>query len=373
MNRIVPGPCNQFLCILLANNAHSIDIVLGIAAVGTKVIDDFVKMSLGGSTTVLTNGTASETWVNAASTCHFGPSVVQIGGRDGGSKKDKTNETNVSHFDALGVDLGSLVIPGNDFVINEAVTCKLNFRSLDSDKPINAKFEVKIPKASILDVYLRFGFSLAYQELKEDMVIAIPNVEDDGEVQFKPRKPIWQVVSKKNSASSSGTKKNSKVSRKVTSSNNPFDVLNMIEEGDELRSNGGLSNLGKKYVQDVMIEGTLVLLDDDGKPLKPSKSMLLSSSNVVFKNLDDVVNEDNDSEMEKLYDENVSYMAFTGFNVNKASKRGRGRGNKSLYEQWKKNHGKDSYDDDGFDHPGLTDAQKKFANAFHINLRGQLR
>nr|GEY34702.1 hypothetical protein [Tanacetum cinerariifolium] len=66
----------------------------------------------------------------------------------------------------------------------------------------------------------------ADQELKEDMVIAILNVEDDGEVlhmvrvkyewetprcgtnvgskvQFMPKKPIWKVVSKENSASSS--------------------------------------------------------------------------------------------------------------------------------------------------------------------------
>nr|GEX92100.1 hypothetical protein [Tanacetum cinerariifolium] len=34
-------------------------------------------------------------------------------------------------------------------------------------------------------------------------------------VHFKPIKPVWQVVSKKNSASSSGTKKNYEVSRKV--------------------------------------------------------------------------------------------------------------------------------------------------------------
>ncbi|GKD47217.1 hypothetical protein Tco_1271862 [Tanacetum coccineum] len=45
-------------------------------------------------------------------------------------------------------------------VTNEAVTNKVNFRSLDSDKPINAKAEVKISKASILDVHSRFGFSL---------------------------------------------------------------------------------------------------------------------------------------------------------------------------------------------------------------------
>ncbi|GJY41461.1 hypothetical protein Tco_0428731 [Tanacetum coccineum] len=162
------------------------------------------------------------------------------------------------------------------------------------------------------------------------------------------------------------------VSRKVTSSTNPFDALNTIEEGDELGSNGGSSNSGKKVVQDVvgstsgslsntplvarindlesqMIEGKLVLLDDDGKSLKPCKSTLPSSSNVVSKKVNDLVNEDNDRKWKSA-----------------------GR-NKSLYEQWKENHGEDPYDDDDFDDPGLTDAQMKFANAFDINLRGQLR
>nr|GEU76543.1 hypothetical protein [Tanacetum cinerariifolium] len=130
----------------------------------------------------------------------------------------------------------------------------------------------------------------ADQELKEDMVIDIPNVEDDEEVLYTvrveyewelpicgvckvtPRKPIWQAVSKKNSASSSVMKKNSKVSRKVMSSTDPFDVLNRIEEGDEIGSNRG------HQIQ--MIERKLVLLDDVGNLLKPSKSMCPGSSNV---------------------------------------------------------------------------------------------
>ncbi|GJR51505.1 hypothetical protein Tco_1402026 [Tanacetum coccineum] len=41
-------------------------------------------------------------------------------------------------------------------VTNEVVTRNVNFRSLDSDRPINAKAEVKIPKASILDVEIWF-------------------------------------------------------------------------------------------------------------------------------------------------------------------------------------------------------------------------
>nr|GEZ94443.1 hypothetical protein [Tanacetum cinerariifolium] len=144
-----------------------------------------------------------------------------------------------------------------------------------------------------------------------------------------------------NSASSSGKKNNSKVSKKVTSSNYLFNTLNTIEESDELGLNGG------RKIQ--MIEGKLVLLGDDGKSLKPSTSTLHSSSNVVYKKVDDLVNEDNDSEVKEVYDETVTYMASMGFNVNKASKSGSGGRNKRLYEQWKKNHGENPYNDDDFE------------------------
>ncbi|GKF28048.1 hypothetical protein Tco_0094390, partial [Tanacetum coccineum] len=109
------------------------------------------------------------------------------------------------------------------------------------------------------------------------------------------------------------------------------------------------------------------------KPLKPSKSTLPSSSNVVYKKVDDLVNKDSDSEVKEVYDETATYMASTSFNVNKTSKSNSVGGNKNLYEQWKERHGEDPYDDDDFDDPGLTDAQMKFANAFDINLPGQLR
>ncbi|GKE49430.1 hypothetical protein Tco_1480688 [Tanacetum coccineum] len=86
-----------------------------------------------------------------------------------------------------------------------------------------------------------------------------------------------------------------------------------------------------------------------------------------------MVKKDNDSEVEEVYDETATYMTSTGFNVNKASNSGTSGGNKSLYEQWKENHGEDLYDNDDFDDPSLTDAQMKFAYAFDINLCGQLR
>ncbi|GJZ92923.1 hypothetical protein Tco_0664988 [Tanacetum coccineum] len=60
-----------------------------------------------------------------------------------------------------GVNEPVIIIPKSfaSLVTNKATTSKVNFRSLDSDKLINAKAEVKILKASILDVHLRFGFS----------------------------------------------------------------------------------------------------------------------------------------------------------------------------------------------------------------------
>ncbi|GKC48233.1 hypothetical protein Tco_1065955 [Tanacetum coccineum] len=142
------------------------------------------------------------------------------------------------------------------------------------------------------------------------------------------------------------------------------------------RRNQALKDLKNKRINGMesqMIEGKRVLLGDDEKPLKTCTPTSPSSSYVVSKKVDDLVNEDSDSEVEEVYDETVTFMASTSSNVNKASKSGNGWGNKRLYEQWKKCHGEDPYNDDDFDDLVLTDAQIKFANAFDINLRGQRR
>nr|GEY14309.1 hypothetical protein [Tanacetum cinerariifolium] len=155
------------------------------------------------------------------------------------------------------------------------------------------------------------------------------------------------------------------------SSTNPFDALNSIEEG----ASGNPSNTTLvariNDIESQMIDGKLVLLDDDGKPLKPSKSTLPSSSNVVSKKL-------------MIWLVRIMIAKFKRYMM-KLSLIWRHRalmlikllnaaveGNKSLYEQCQESHGEDSYDGDDFDDPGLTDAQMKFANAFDINLRGNL-
>nr|GEV91036.1 hypothetical protein [Tanacetum cinerariifolium] len=106
-----------------------------------------------------------------------------------------------------------------------------------------------------------------------------------------------------------------------------------------------------------MLDGKLVLVDDDGKPLKPHF---------------DPVNADSDSEVDMVFSETTSFMASMSSKVNKSSKSGSGTGNKSLYKTWKETC-KEPYDDDDFDDCCLIDAQIKFANTFDISLRGQLR
>ena len=71
-----------------------------------------------------------------------------------------------------------------------------------------------------------------------------------------------------------------------------------------------------------MLDGKLVLVSDDWKPLKPCISMILSSSIVPSKKVDDLVHEDNGSEVFEVYNENASFMASMGFKVNKAYKSG---------------------------------------------------
>ncbi|GJR89866.1 putative ribonuclease H-like domain-containing protein [Tanacetum coccineum] len=102
----------------------------------------------------------------------------------------------------------------------------------------------------------------------------------------------------------------------------------------------------------------LMLVDDDGKPLKK---------------VDYLVNADSDSEAEEVFNETVGFMASTSSKVYNHSKSDSGVESKSMYEQWRETYVKDRYDDKDFDDYGLIDASLKFTNAFDISLHGQLR
>nr|GEZ07510.1 RNA-directed DNA polymerase, eukaryota, reverse transcriptase zinc-binding domain protein [Tanacetum cinerariifolium] len=107
-----------------------------------------------------------------------------------------------------------------------------------------------------------------------------------------------------------------------------------------------------------MLDGKLVLVDNDEKPLNK---------------VDGPVNVDSHSEVHEVFNETLGFMASTSFKVNKISKSGSVVGNKNLYEQLKETYNEDSYDDDDFGDCCLTDAQMKFANFFDTSLRGQHR
>ncbi|GKA62303.1 hypothetical protein Tco_0761822 [Tanacetum coccineum] len=177
------------------------------------------------------------------------------------------------------------------------------------DKPANAKDDVKIPKASILDVQARFGFSL---------YVLLGRVEYEWE---PPRCGVCMIFGH-----------DVMLCPKCLVEKPKKQHTN--HDGFQYSSSSHGTNVGSRIndLESQIIKGKLVLLDDEGKLLKPSKSTLSSSSNVVSKKVDDLVNKDNDSKVKEEI------------------------------------HGEDPYDDDDFDDPSLTDAQMKFANAFDINF-----
>nr|GEW79684.1 hypothetical protein [Tanacetum cinerariifolium] len=124
-------------------------------------------------------------------------------------------------------------------------------------------------------------------------------------VQYKPEKQVYQYVLKKNGVSPSGSKK--------------YHETNSANLINELK------------IQ--MLDGKLVLVGDDGKPLKPCRSMFPSSSNVASKKVDDPVNEDSSDEMLEVYNETAAFIDSTSSNVNEASKSGSRVGHKIFYEQ----------------------------------------
>nr|GEV20486.1 hypothetical protein [Tanacetum cinerariifolium] len=131
----------------------------------------------------------------------------------------------------------------------------------------------------------------------------------------KVTKQFYRRVSNKNSASTSGKKKQAEVSRQDVSNSNPFDALTSIKNDDDLGTNGGNSKLAGKGSLNVahgsssntliadkidklerqILDGKLMFVDDDGNSLVPT------------------CNVDNDNEVEVVFDETINLMASTSF------------------------------------------------------------
>ncbi|GKB93015.1 hypothetical protein Tco_0979152, partial [Tanacetum coccineum] len=232
----------------------------------------------------------------------------------------------------------------------------------------------------------------ANAELKDTIVVAMPKLIGEGfctctirveyewkpprgvlvgpKVGFKPTKQFFRPASKKTNANTGGNKKKDVettkelekliIEGKVTLVDddgkplkiNGFGTKSLLEQWTDSYENGDYDedpydddiyeghDLSDK-LQDICDNLDIRVIAGDAKPsrqtLTPSsdslkiffflswktKSTLPSSSNVVSKKADDVV---------------------IMIRIKKWK-----RGNKSLYEQWKENHGEDLYDDDDFD------------------------
>ncbi|GJV62147.1 hypothetical protein Tco_1468247 [Tanacetum coccineum] len=127
---------------------------------------------------------------------------------------------------------------------------------------------------------------------------AAKDVQVGPKVAFKPIKQVYRPVPNRNKANLSGKMKQVVVASKEVSNSNPFDVLNLIDNYDDLGTNGGHSkSVGKGSILAQIIDEKLTLVDDDGKPLPK----VVSTANV-----------DSDSEVKDVVDDHVVFMASTG-------------------------------------------------------------
>ncbi|GKD15346.1 putative reverse transcriptase domain-containing protein [Tanacetum coccineum] len=164
-------------------------------------------------------------------------------------------------------------------------------------------------------------------ELK-DVIVVGPKVD------FKPTKQFYKLVSNKNSANTSGKKKQVKLSRQEVSNSNLFDTLNSVEKDDDLDTNGRNSkSVGKGYLtvapgssnttliaeridklERHILDGKLMFVDDDEKP--------------IYK-VDSTVNADSDSEVKEVYNKTIGFVASTSLKSGSESR----YDTKSLLEQ----------------------------------------
>ncbi|GJU46505.1 hypothetical protein Tco_1203771 [Tanacetum coccineum] len=229
------------------------------------------------------------------------------------------------------------------------------------------------------------AYKLADREFKEETNIATSNVEDDGVVLYMvrvgyelepPRCVVCKVFGHDDMTCPHRVVEISKKQSKNTDGFQHVPRRDFLENDDNLVSNGGTSNLGKKVVNDVADSS-----NETNKVSETNKvgddlyaTSIPSTSNMTFKKLDYLVNANSDSEVKEGHHLLWSPLpSVDGSKINKIAKNGSGMGNKSLYERWKETYHENPYNDDDFDDRGLSETHMAFANAFDISLSGQLR
>ncbi|GJW27650.1 hypothetical protein Tco_0044525 [Tanacetum coccineum] len=86
-------------------------------------------------------------------------------------------------------------------------------------------------------------------------------------VRFKPTKQVFQPVSKKSTANTSGNKKKNVEHTKEVSKSNPFDVLTSVENDVDSPSTTPIIEKIDK-IKKLIIDGKVTLVDAKGKPLE---------------------------------------------------------------------------------------------------------
>nr|GEV43688.1 hypothetical protein [Tanacetum cinerariifolium] len=133
---------------------------------------------------------------------------------------------------------------------------------------------------------------------------AVRGVQVSQNVGFKSTKQVYKLVSNKNSANTSGKKKQAKVHIQEVSNPNLFDALKLVENDEDLGTNERNSKSpgkGANYeridkLERQIADGKLTLVDDERKPLPKAVS---------------TVNVDGDSEVEEMVNEHALFMAST--------------------------------------------------------------
>ncbi|GJU81792.1 retrotransposon protein, putative, ty1-copia subclass [Tanacetum coccineum] len=173
-------------------------------------------------------------------------------------------------------------------------------------------------------------------------------------MRYKP-KQVFQPVSKKSTANTSGNKKNNVEPTKEVSKSNPFDVLYSVENDGVLGTNKGTTNLASQEANSSGYSFWNVNYSsptdaNEGKPLEK----------VVY--LGDYDSED---EVASVDNEMASFLAKKD-----------GYGTQSLLEQWKESYENgdyeyDLYDDDMYEGQDIPDKLQAICDNLDIKVRGR--
>ncbi|GKC12665.1 ribonuclease H-like domain, reverse transcriptase, RNA-dependent DNA polymerase, partial [Tanacetum coccineum] len=281
-------------------------------------------------------------------------------------------------------DLNSILENGPWFIRSHPIILKkwnpdVNLLKEDvGNVPVWAKLHVSLSSYARVMIELRVDV-----ELKDTIVLAMPKSNEEGFYTCNvecPKNPglgagATETKMKKSSQAPKGIPGNKKKgvdSTNKVSDSNPFEVLNLVDNDEEMGTNDGTSNLDKnganssgssfwnvknsststtpimdkirKFVN-LIIDGKAILVDEASNPLKKA----------VFPG-DEVASVDNDMAHSLA-------LERTGF------------GTQSLLEQWRDSYGngdydEEPYDDDMYKGQDLSEEMQTICDKLDIRVRG---